>query len=55
MRNASIRDICILTGGMTRNVEVVGSSPIKDPRCFIEQVTLSLLLSAGWFQERILA
>ena len=36
---------------LTRNVEVVGSSPIKDPRCFLEQETLPLLLSTGWFQE----
>jgi len=40
---------------LTRNVEVVGSSPIKGPRCFIEQETLPLLLSTGWFQERIRA
>ena len=39
----------------TRNVEVVGSSPIKGPRCFVEQETLPLLLSTGWFQERIRA
>ena len=38
---------------LTRNVEVVGSSPIKG--CFIEQETLPLLLSTGWFQERIRA
>ena len=31
---------------LTRNVEVVGSSPL-------EQETLPLLLSTGWFQERI--
>ena len=40
---------------LTRNVEVVGSSPIKDTRCFFEQETLPLLLSTGWFQERIRA
>ena len=40
---------------LTRNVEVVGSSPIKGPRCFLEQETLPLLLSTGWFQERIRA
>ena len=40
---------------LTRNVEVVGSSPIKDPRCFLEQETLPLLLSTGWLQERIRA
>ena len=38
---------------LTRNVEVVGSSPIKGPSCFLEQETLPLLLSTGWFQERI--
>ena len=40
---------------LTRNVEVVGSSPIKGPRCFLEQKTLPLLHSTGWFQERIRA
>jgi len=34
---------------LTRNVEVVGSSPIKGPRCFLEQEILSLLLSTAWF------
>ena len=29
---------------LTRNVKVLGSSPIKGPRCFIEQDTLPLLL-----------
>ena len=50
----------ILRGGvaqcvarLTRNLEVVGSSSIKAPRCFLEQETVPLLLSAGWFQERI--
>ena len=38
-----------------RYVKVVGSSPIKGPRCFIEQETLPLLLSTGWFQEQIRA
>ena len=38
---------------LTRNVEVVGSSHIKGIRCFLEQETLPLLLSTGWFQERI--
>ena len=41
--------------GLTRNVEVVGLSPIKSPHCFLEQETLPLLLSTGWFQERIRA
>ena len=40
---------------LTRNVEVVGSSPIKGPPCFLEQETLPLLSSTGWFQERIRA
>jgi len=35
--------------GLPPNVEVVGSSPIKGTRCFLEQVTLPLLLSTGWF------
>ena len=37
---------------LTRNEVVVGSSPIKGPRSFLEQETLPLLLSTGWFQER---
>ena len=37
---------------LTRNVEAMG---IKGPRCFIKQETLPLLLSTGWFQERITA
>ena len=37
---------------LTRNVEVVGSNPIKGLRCFLEQETLPLLLSTGMFQER---
>ena len=40
---------------LTRNVEVMGSSPIKEPRCFREQETLPLLLSTGWFQEQVRA
>ena len=40
---------------LTRNVEVVGSNPIKGPRCFLEQETLPLLMSTGWFQEQIRA
>ena len=38
---------------LTRNVEVLGSSPIKGPRCFLGQETLPLLFSTGWFQEQI--
>jgi len=33
----------------------MGSRPIKGPRCFLEQETLPLLLSSGWFRERIRA
>ena len=40
---------------LTRDVEVVGSTPIKGPHCVLEQETLSLLLSTGWLQERIRA
>ena len=32
---------------LARNVEVVVSSPIKGPRCFLEQETLHLLLITG--------
>ena len=32
---------------LTRNVEVVGSSPIKG----LEQETLPLLISTGWFHN----
>ena len=38
---------------LTSNVEVVGSTPIKGPHCFLEQETLPLLLSTGLFQEWI--
>ena len=40
---------------LTRNVEVVGSSPIKGPRCLLVQETLPVLITTGWFQERIRA
>ena len=57
-----LRDMQNLMGGLaqwverlTPNVEVVGSSPVKGPRCFREQETLPLLLSTGWVQERIRA
>jgi len=40
---------------LTRTMEIVGSMPIKGPRCFLEQDTLPLLLSTGSFQERIRA
>jgi len=39
----------------TCNEEVVGLQPIKGPHCFLEQETLPLLLSNGWFQEWIRA
>jgi len=39
--------------GANSNPLIVGSSYTKSPRCFIEQETLHLLLSTGWFQERI--
>jgi len=35
--------------------EVTLASPVKGLRCFFEQETLPLLLSTGWFQERIRA
>ena len=38
---------------LTCNMDVVGSSPIKDLCCFLEQETLPLLLSTGWFQELV--
>ena len=51
-----LRDMQNLTGGLaqwverlTPNVEVVGSSPVKGPRCFRQQETLPQLLSTGWF------
>ena len=37
---------------LTLNVEVMSSITIKGPHCFIEQETLPLLYSTGWFQER---
>ena len=40
---------------LTLNVEVVGSSPIKRPCCFLEQEALPLSLSTGGLQERIQA
>ena len=40
---------------LIRNVEVVGANPIKGPRCFLVQETIPVLLSTGWFQERIRA
>ena len=40
---------------LTCNLSVVGSSPIKGCRCFLEQETLTLLLSTGWFHEWVCA
>jgi len=34
---------------------VVSSSPIKGPRCFLEQETLLSLLTTVWSKERIRA
>ena len=47
--------VALWVARLTRNVEVVGSSSIKDSLCFLEQETLPLLLSTGWLQERIRA
>jgi len=41
--------------GYFQHLLFVGSSPIKGPRCFLEQETLPKLLSTGWFQEWIRA
>ena len=46
-------DVAQWVARLARNVEVVGSSPIRGPCCFLEQETLPLLLSIDWFQERI--
>ena len=37
---------------LTRNMKVMGSSPIKEPP-FLEQETLPSLINTGWFQEQI--
>jgi len=50
-----LEDKTIQVARLTRNVEVVGLRPIKAPRCFLQQETLPLLLSTGWFQEWIRA
>jgi len=34
-------------------VLALSSSPIKDCRCYLEQVTLFSLPSTGWLQEQI--
>ena len=40
---------------VARSVYVVGSNTIKGSRCFLEQETLPVLLSTGWFRERLRA
>ena len=47
--------VALWVARLTRNVAIVGSSPLKGPRCFIEQETLPLLLRTGWFKEHIRA
>ena len=49
----SRRGVAQWVARLTRNVEVVGSTHIKGPGCFLEQETLPLLLSTDWYQERI--
>ena len=44
-----------LVARLTRNWSVVNSNPIKGSRCILELETLPLLLSTGWFRERIQA
>ena len=39
--------------GSTCKVEVVGMSPIKGPRGFLEQETLLVFLSVGWFTVKV--
>ena len=53
--NSDVVNLSAVASRLTRNVGVVGSTPIKVPRCFLEQETVPLLLSTGWFQERIRA
>ena len=53
--NTGIHEATQWVARLTRNVEVVGSSSIKGPRCFLDQETLPLLLSTGWFQGRFRA
>jgi len=48
-----VGDVVQWVARLTRNVEAMGSCPIKGPRCFLEEETLPLLLSTGWFQEQI--
>jgi len=37
----------------TRNLSVMTLNPITSSHYFLEQETLPLLLSTGWFQEQI--
>ena len=46
-------DLAQWVARLTRNVEDMGLSPIKSPRCFLEQETFPLFLSIGWSQEWI--
>jgi len=48
-------DVVQWVARLTRNVEVVDSSFIKGPCCFLEQENLPLLLSSGLLQERFRA
>ena len=52
----SRRGVAHWVARLTRNVEVVGSSPIKAPVVSLsKKETLPLLLIIGWFQEQIRA
>ena len=45
-----------LLGGLDKsNITLVKEHIYCSPYCFLEQETLPLLLSTGWFQERIRA
>ena len=55
VNESSRGDVAQWLVSLTRNVEVVGSNPIKGLRCYLEQEMLPLLLSTGWFQERVRA
>ena len=52
----SRRGVAHWVARLTRNVEVVGSSPIKAPVVSLsKKENLPLLLITGWFQEQIRA
>ena len=42
-------DVAQWVARLTRNVKVMGSSPIKGHRYFLEQESLPFMLSTGWF------